>query len=74
MKDYSLFQGWKELHGTLGIVSFEDRGCQWGVYHHREGKERVYVGSIAKMSGKESNEALYERGTDLVFPTLTEDE
>lgn len=68
MKDHSIFQGLKEFHGPYGIFSFLDNGGQWGVYQHREGEGRVYVGSINKSTRKETNVSLYERGTDLVFP------
>jgi hypothetical protein len=69
MRDYSIFSGWKELHGKHGVFSFEDKGQIWNVFQHVRGEDkgRFYVGSIDKIS-KETNVSLYERGTDLVFP------
>jgi hypothetical protein len=67
MKDYSIFSGWKELHGKQGVFSFEDKGTIWNVFQHQRGAEkgRFYVGSINKIQN-ETNVALYGRAIALL--------
>ena len=67
MKDYSIFQGWKELHGKHGVLSFEDKGQLLNVFQHARGNERgrFYVGSIDKISN-DTNVALYARALILI--------
>lgn len=60
MKNHSIFQGWKELHGEHGIVSFEDEDFRWAVYEHDANGKRVYQCRIDKHPG-ETNKNLYER-------------
>jgi hypothetical protein len=60
MKNHSIYQGWKELTGKHGTVSFEDEGFRWAVYEHDANGKRVYTRRIDKHS-RESNTALYQR-------------
>ena len=64
MRNTSPFQGWKELTGDYGTVSFESDGPFWKVYEHGTdalGQEcRYYERRIDKHS-RETNKDLYER-------------
>lgn len=70
MKDHSIFQGWKELHGKdgNGAIFFESDGPFWKVWDHTGIHEKhimIMCGRIEKKNRK-SNTKLYDRGMERI--------
>jgi len=62
MKDYSIFQGWKELHGAAGDYRIEIGNPQHQV-SKRAGDGFVRIGLIT--AGQRSNAKIYQNCVDL---------